>query len=100
LFAIVFARKAVHTEKLSHSNTTIFRALRVRELWAVLILNIAIGLFMKGVELFFPTYLKESRGVDPMWASVANTVLLIFGVPESKTGRARRALDIGMEYIK
>jgi MFS family permease len=81
VFAMIFVRKAVHTEELSHSNTTIFDALRIRELWAVLILNIAIGLFMKGVELFFPTYLKENRGVDPMWASVAYTVLLTFGVP-------------------
>lgn len=35
---------------------------------------------MKGVELFFPTYLKENRGADPMWASVAYTPLLAFGV--------------------
>jgi MFS family permease len=81
VFAIVFARKAVRTEEASHSSTTIFDALRVRELRAVLILNIAIGLLMKGVELFFPTYLTESRSVDPMWASVAYTALLVFGVP-------------------
>jgi MFS family permease len=81
LFAIVFSKKAARTEEASHGNTTIFDALRIRELRAVLILNIAIGLFMKGVELFFPTYLKENRGVDPMWASVAYTVLLTFGVP-------------------
>jgi MFS family permease len=81
LFAVVFAKKVIHTEKLGHSDATIFDALRIREIWAVLILNIAIGLFMKGVELFFPTYLKENRGVDPMWASIAYTVLLTFGVP-------------------
>jgi predicted MFS family arabinose efflux permease len=80
LFALVFARRAVRTEEVSHSSTTIFGALRIRELRVVLILSIAIGL-LRGVELFFPTYLKENRGVDPMWASVAYTVLLAFGVP-------------------
>lgn len=80
LFAMLFARRAVRTEEVSHSSTTIFDALRIRELRAVMILSIAIGL-LKGVELFFPTYLKENRGVDPMWASVAYTVLLAFGVP-------------------
>lgn len=80
LFAMLFARRAVHTEETSHGNTTIFDALRIRELRAVMILSIAIGL-LKGVELFFPAYLQENRGVDPMWASVAYTVLLAFGVP-------------------
>jgi ACDE family multidrug resistance protein len=92
LFAIVFARKAVRTYQISHSNATIFDALRVHELWAVLILNVAIGLFMKGVELFFPTYLKENRGVDPMWASVAYTVLLTFGVPGQWIGGKAAAI--------
>ncbi len=81
LLAIVFAKKATHVEKLNHDETTIFDAFRIRALWSVLVLNIAIGLFMKGVELFFPTYLKTNRGIDPMWASVAYTLLLTFGVP-------------------
>ena len=80
LFTMLFARRAVSTEEVSHSSTTIFDALRIRELRAVLILSIAIGL-LKGVEFFFPTYLEENRGVEPMWASVAYTVLLAFGVP-------------------
>jgi MFS family permease len=80
LFATLFVRKAVGTEEVNHSNTTIFDTLRIRELRAVLIFSIAIGL-LKGMELFFPTYLKDNRGVDPMWAAIAYTVLLAFGVP-------------------
>jgi len=86
LFAMLFARRAVRTEEVSHSSTTIrsidrsiFDSPRIRELRAIMILSVAIGL-LKAVELFFPTYLKENRGVDPMWASVAYTVLLAFGV--------------------
>jgi MFS family permease len=81
LIAAMFAKKGVRPKDLKRGKTTILEALRMRELWTVLVLNVAIGLFMKGVELFFPTYLKDNRGVDPMWASVAYTLLLAFGVP-------------------
>lgn len=54
---------------------------KIRALWMLLIFNIAVGLFMKGVELFFPTYLKENRMIDPMWASIAYTLVLAAGVP-------------------
>lgn len=60
---------------------SIIEAFKIRELWLLLVFNVAVGLFMKGVELFFPTYLQENRAVDPMWASVAYTLVLAFGVP-------------------
>ncbi len=60
--------------------------LKIRELWILLIFNVAIGLFMKGVELFFPTYLKENRLIDPMWASIAYTMVLAAGVPGQWVG--------------
>jgi len=60
---------------------SIIEAFKIRELWLLLVFNIAIGLFMKGVELYFPKYLQENRAVDPMWASVAYTLVLAFGVP-------------------
>ncbi|MDH7564506.1 MAG: MFS transporter [Candidatus Bathyarchaeota archaeon] len=65
---------------------SIFDALKIRELWVLLLFNVAIGLFMKGIELFFPTYLKENRGIDPMWASVAYTLVLATGVPAQWIG--------------
>lgn len=86
LLAVLFAKKATRLEKSKEEKTTILDALRIRALWSVLILNIAIGLFMKGVELFFPTYLKVNRAVDPMWAAVAYTLLLTFGVPGQWVG--------------
>ena len=61
-------------------------ALKIRELWVLLIFNVAVGLFMKGVELFFPTFLKESRLIDPMWASIAFTLVLACGVPAQWVG--------------
>lgn len=60
---------------------TILDALRIRELWWLLILNVTIGLFMKGVEWLLPTYLVRNKFVDPMWASIAYTMVLAVGVP-------------------
>ncbi len=72
-------------EKVNKSGS-IIDALKIRELWIVLIFNVAIGLFMKGVELYFPTYLAENRMIDPMWASVAYTLVLAAGVPAQWVG--------------
>jgi len=79
LLAIVFAKKAKRTEDAHHSHTKISDILRLRGLRTVLVFNSTIGLFMKGVELFFPTYLKDNRGIEPMWASIAFTLMLATG---------------------
>jgi MFS family permease len=60
---------------------TLLDALRIRELWWLLVLNVTIGLFMKGVEWLLPTYLVRNKSVDPMWASIAYTMVLAVGVP-------------------
>jgi DHA1 family chloramphenicol resistance protein-like MFS transporter len=81
ILAVVFAKVATRPEAVSGSGgTRLSEALKIRSLSMVLVLNVTIGLFMKGVELFFPTYLKEVRGVSDMWASVAYTLVLTFGV--------------------
>jgi len=79
--ALLFVRNFGKTEVRNSKVGTIIDALKIRELWILLVFNIAIGLFMKGVELFFPTYLEENRLIDPMWASIAYTMVLAAGVP-------------------
>jgi len=81
LLALFFVKGFSKTESKNNNSGTIIDALKIRELWVLLIFNITIGLFMKGVELFMPTYLKENRLIDPMWASVAYTMVLTAGVP-------------------
>jgi len=81
LLALLFIRKLSNNKTKNERKGTIIEALKIRELWILLIFNIAIGLFMKGVELFFPKYLKENRAVAPMWASIAYTMILAAGVP-------------------
>jgi MFS family permease len=47
----------------------------------LLLFNVAVGLYFRGVELFFPTFLQENRAIDSMWASIAFTLVLAVGVP-------------------
>jgi len=88
LLAFFFIKSFGESENRNTRRGTIINALKIRELWILLIFNVAIGLFMKGVELYFPTYLqdnkligfgltKEERG---MWASIAYTLVLAVGV--------------------
>jgi MFS family permease len=94
LLAFFFAKNFGKSENRRISGGTIIDALKIHELWILLIFNVAIGLFMKGVELYFPTYLqdnkligvgltKEERG---MWASIAYTLVLAVGVPAQWIG--------------
>jgi len=78
--ALIFIKNFNETENREEKGGTVLDVFKIRELWALLIFNIAIGLFMKGVELFFPTYLEDNRGIDSMWASIAYTMVLAVGV--------------------
>jgi predicted MFS family arabinose efflux permease len=98
ILAIVFAKSATHPEAARRSGTTLSEALRIRSLSIILILNVTIGLFMKGVELFFPTYMKENRGVDEMWASIAYTLVLAFGVAGQWIG-GKTASTLGAKKV-
>lgn len=82
ILALIFIRSFRKTEHKNNTNSgTIIDALKIRELWILLIFNVAIGLFMKGVELFFPTYLEENRFFAPEWAAFSYTLVLASGVP-------------------
>jgi sugar phosphate permease len=53
---------------------------------------------MKGVELFFPTYLEENRGINSMWASIAYTMVLAAGVPGQWIG-GKAADKVGSKRV-
>lgn len=81
VLAVLLARSMEKYENKSASNLRFRDVFKTRELWVILAFSVTTGLFMKGVEYFFPTYLKEVRGIDPMWASIAYTLVLASGVP-------------------
>lgn len=86
MLALIFIKSFGKTVHRNDGQGTIIDVLKTRELWMLLTFNIAIGLFMKGVELFFPTFLNENRSISPMWASIAYTMLLAAGVPAQWIG--------------
>jgi FSR family fosmidomycin resistance protein-like MFS transporter len=94
LLALFFVRSFGKSEDRSTSSGTIIDALKIRELWILLIFNVAIGLFMKGVELYFPTYVSDNKLIGlgltkderGLWASIAYTLVLAVGVPAQWIG--------------
>lgn len=86
LLAFVFIRGSGSASREKSAHGTILDALRIRELWVLLIFNVAIGLFMKGVELFFPLYLQQNRMISSEGAAFAYTLLLLAGVPAQWIG--------------
>ncbi|MCK4481938.1 MFS transporter, partial [Candidatus Bathyarchaeota archaeon] len=81
ILAILLVKSLKKSENKTVSKIKFREVFRIPELWIILMFNITIGLFMKGVEYFFPTYLKHVKGIDPMWASIAFTLILASGVP-------------------
>jgi MFS family permease len=106
ILAFFFAKNFGKSEKRTASGGTIVDALKIRELWILLIFNVAIGLFMKGVELYFPTYVSENKLIElgltqdqrGMWASIAYTLVLAVGVPAQWIG-GKTADKIGSKKI-
>ena len=106
LLAFFFLRNFGKSENRSISGGRIIDALKIRELWMLLIFNVAIGLFMKGVELYFPRYVQENKLIGfgltederGMWASIAFTLVLAVGVPAQWIG-GKAADKIGSKKV-
>ena len=54
--------------------------IKIQSLWILLVYNIAAGLYTKGVEFIFPTFLQESKGLSKWLAGSAVTTLLATGI--------------------
>lgn len=68
------------SDPASSGGTPLFRILKVPGLWILILYNVVIGLFQRGVELFFPTFLMTERGFTGQTAAIINSALLFFGV--------------------
>jgi MFS family permease len=53
---------------------------RVPFLWILLLYNIIVGLFFRGIELFFPTFLTYNRGFSGELAAISSSLILFFGI--------------------
>jgi MFS family permease len=106
LLAFFFVKNFGKSENRSISGGRIIDALKIRELWILLIFNVAIGLFMKGVELYFPKYLQTNKLIGfgltkdecGMWGSIALSLVLAVGVPAQWIG-GKAADKIGSKKV-
>ncbi|MCJ7423612.1 MFS transporter [Candidatus Bathyarchaeota archaeon] len=80
VLALALARSFGRKEARHDGQGTLINALKIRELWILLIFNVAVGLFMKGVELYTPIYLYENRNIDLWWVWIAYTAILTAGI--------------------
>ncbi len=61
--------------------TPLVEVLRIPGFWVLILYNVIIGLFQRGVELFFPTFLVLERGFTGQLAAIYASALLFFGAP-------------------
>jgi MFS transporter, FSR family, fosmidomycin resistance protein len=54
--------------------------LKVPNLWMILVFNALVGFVFRGVEVYFPTYLRLGEGYTGEFAAVASSLILLFGV--------------------
>lgn len=96
--AILLARSFHKNNGDRPSRGSLLAALRIREIWALLIFNVAIGLFMKGVDLYYPKYLNANRGFSVEGAALVYTLLLGAGVAGQWIG-GRAADRVGSKKV-
>ena len=99
----MISKNRVQKEK-ARSTVGILEIFRIKGLLMILVFNVAIGLYMKGVEYFLPTYLTL-RPFQPLgeeaaraWAATAATLVLASGVPGQWLG-GRAADRVGSKRV-
>jgi MFS family permease len=53
---------------------------RVPHFWQILLFNALVGFVFRGVEVYFPTYLRLDRGYTGGIAAIGGSLILLFGV--------------------
>ena len=61
---------------------------KVPNIWIIILFNIIVGLFSRGIELFFPAFLSINRGFSGQLAAISNSLILLFGVVGQLLGGA------------
>jgi len=67
---------------------SLLEILKVPNIWIIVLFNIIIGLFSRGIELFFPAFLSISKGFSGQLAAISNSLILLFGVGGQLVGGA------------
>ena len=54
--------------------------LKIPNLWMVLLFNALVGFIFRGIEVFFPTFLRLGEGYTGEFAAIGSSLILLFGV--------------------
>lgn len=80
LAGLLLGRTRATREPVARERVPLTKMLTVPNLWVIILFNVIIGLYHRGVELFFPTFLAVNRGFSGQLAAMANSAVLLFGV--------------------
>ncbi len=83
--SLLFLKNKFKLERF-RSQSSIREVFKTLGLWKIFVFNIVLGLYMKGLEYFLPTYLalkplQPFKGSAEFWAAVSATLVLASGVP-------------------
>jgi sugar phosphate permease len=54
--------------------------LKIPNLWQLLLFNALVGFIFRGVEVYFPTYLRLGEGYSGEFAAIGSSLILFFGI--------------------
>ena len=54
--------------------------LKIPNLWMLLLFNAFVGFIFRGVEVYFPTYLRLGEGYTGEFAAISSSLILFFGI--------------------
>ncbi len=54
--------------------------LKIPNLWMLLLFNALVGFIFRGVEVYFPTYLRLGEGYTGEFAAIGSSLILFFGI--------------------
>ena len=80
LTALVMGKIPASKGTTVREKVSLLEIFKVPSLWILILYNIIGGLFFRGVELFFPTFLSENKGFSGQLAAISYSLVLFFGV--------------------
>jgi len=78
--ALMMGRMPSSMDSAMKEEMHLLELFKVPNIWLIILFNALIGLYSRGVELFFPAFLSISRGFSGQLAAVSTSVILFFGV--------------------
>lgn len=103
IVATMFLRNRTKTER-TQSRISVLDVFKIKGILIIMIFNVAIGLYMRGIEYFLPTYLTLlpfqglGKQTAEFWAAATVTLVLAAGVPGQWIG-GRMSDRIGSKKV-